>query len=109
MAELWGKIGVMEVKMKAVRLSDLMEMCRDGGAFPIKALLADFIKKDDPTLVLVEKDMVDGYAVVFDGPAAQDPERLTACIELLKRIGKMRLGREVRIYEQGPRGGWRKI
>jgi hypothetical protein len=99
----------MEVKMKAVRLSDLMSLYQDGGAFPVRVLLADFIKKDDPTLVLVEEDMVDGYAVVFDGPAAQDPSRLSACIELLKKVGLMKLGREIRVYEQGPRGGWRRI
>jgi hypothetical protein len=98
----------MEVKMKAVRISDLMQLCEDGGAFPVRALLADFVKKN-PTLALVEKDAVDGYAVVLDGPAAQDHERLSACISLLRKIGRMKLGRELRVYELGPRGGWRKI
>jgi hypothetical protein len=99
----------MEVKMKAVRISDLTQLCESPGAFPVRALLADFVKKESPTLVLVEKDAVDGYAVVLDGPAAQDPERLSACIELLRKIGRMKLGRELRIYEMGPRGGWRRI
>jgi hypothetical protein len=99
----------MEVKMKAVRVSDLMQLFEGGGAFPVRALLADFVKKGSPTLALVDKDAVDGYAVVLDGPAAQDPERLSACIELLRKIGRMKLGREPRIYEMGPRGGWRRI
>jgi len=95
--------------MKAIRISDLMSLYVDGGSFAVKALLADFINKDNPTLALVEKDAGDGYAVVLDGPASDNPERLSACIEVLKRIGQMKLGRKIRIYEQGPQGAWRRI
>lgn len=95
--------------MKAVRISDLIELCEGNGAFPVSALLADFVKRDSPTLALVEEGAVDGYAVVLDGQAAQDPERLSACIELLRKIGRIKLGREPRIYEMGPRGGWRRL
>lgn len=73
------------------------------------AMLArDFCSSDSPT-VEVEPGKVDGYAVLLDGPGAEDPERVEAFVDTLRRwAAKAGMRYPLRVYEQGPRGGWRK-
>lgn len=72
-------------------------------------LFADFATKDSPT-VRVNKSLLDTTAVVLDGTAAQDAERVETLIVLLQTvIGPRRMGRRVRCYREGPRGGWQEI
>jgi len=91
----------------AVRISDLLALkATPGGEVGVGMLLHGFVSDSSP-IVLVDKEAVDGYAVVFTGQAAQDPARLNACLELLQRLALEKIGRKIRIYEEGRRGTWR--
>ena len=57
-----------------------------------------------------DKNRWDSAAVVLDGPAASDQQRLDAVVELLQTvIGPRKINRRVRCYREGPRGGWPEI
>jgi hypothetical protein len=94
----------------AVNVCDLDAMVpRGGGLNPVALLLADFCTADSPT-VEPDKNRWDSAAVVLDGPAARDPERLEAVVAVLQTImGPRKIGRRVRCYREGPRGGWPEI
>lgn len=93
--------------MIAINVTDLSLLKSQG--CPIAILLQDFADGNSPT-VIIDKNRMDTGAVILDGPAAHDMERVRALIELLHGIfGEQRIGRPVRVYQQGKRGGWRKI
>jgi hypothetical protein len=75
---------------------------------PAALLLQDFITKDSPTVNI--NTMLDSGAVILDGPASQDEKRVNALVELLQTVlGPKKIGRRVRCYQEGPRGGWSEI
>lgn len=91
----------------AVNIADLSE------CFPVLGLagmlLTDFCAGKSP-IVYPERDRVDSGSVVLDGPASKDAERVAALVDVLQTIyGPRRIGRRVRVYRQGPRGGWREL
>ena len=94
----------------AINVCDLDALVpRNGGFNPVALLLREFCTKDSPT-VLPDKNRWDSAAVILDGPAAQDQERLDAVVELLQTvIGPRKINRRVRCYREGPRGGWPEI
>ena len=94
----------------AINVCDLDALVPRGNGFnPIALLLSDFCSKDSPT-VMPDKNRWDSAAVVLDGPAASDQERLDAVVELLQTvIGPRKIHRRVRCYREGPRGGWPEI
>ena len=77
----------------AINVCDLDALVPRGAGFnPVALLLRDFCTADSPT-VTPDKDRWDSAAVVLDGPAAQDEERLEALVELLQTsIGPRKLG-----------------
>ena len=88
----------------AVNMADLLELP------PIIArlLLHDFVSLNSPR-VEVERGRIDGFAVVLDGPAARNEARVRALVELLTGPVSRRVGRPMRVYRRGPRGGWKKV
>ena len=93
--------------MIAVNVADLSLLKAKG--CPVGILLRDFAGEHSPT-VQIDKNQLDSGAVCLDGPAAHDIERVQALIELLHGIfGVQKIGRPVRVYQQGKRGGWRKV
>ena len=94
----------------AINVCDLDALVpRNGGFNPISLLLRDFCSPDSPTVV-PNKDRFDSAAIILDGPAAGDQERLGAVMDLLQTvIGPRKLNRRVRCYREGPRGGWPEI
>ena len=94
----------------AINIYDLDAMVPGDGTFnPVAMLLKDFCSKDSPT-VIPDRDRWDSAAVILDGPAAQDQERLAAVVELLQTvIGPRKIRRRIRCYQEGPCGGWPEI
>jgi hypothetical protein len=92
----------------AIQLNDLLSL-KATGELPFLILVRDFISANSP-LVTVDSQAFDGSAVVCDGPAAGDDERLAGLVDLLITVlGPRKLRRRVRCYQQGSRGGWRPI
>ena len=94
----------------AINVCDLdLLVPRDGAFNPVALLLRDFCSKNSPT-VIPDQNRWDSAAVILDGPAAQDQERLDAVVDLLQTvIGPRKIRRRVRCYREGPRGGWPEI
>ena len=93
----------------AVNICDLDAVNNRVGVSVVALLLSDFASKHSPR-VETDPSRFDGDAVILDGPAARDPERLEAVVKLLQTvIGPRRIGRRVRCYREGPRGGWPEI
>jgi len=94
----------------AVNLCDLTVLVPRGEGFnPVALLLKDFMDEASPR-VTPRKDRWDTDSIVLDGPAARDPERLDAVVQVLQTIlGPRKMGRRVRCYRQGKRGGWTEI
>ena len=93
----------------AINVCDLDALTPRNGFNPIALLLKDFCSKDSPT-VMPNQDRWDSAAVVLDGPAAKDQERVDAVVDLLQTVmGPRKLNRRVRCYREGPRGGWPEI
>lgn len=93
----------------AVNLCDLTGLRGDGPVNFIGILLADYVTSP-PLHVDTDGGRLDGFAIILDGPAAQDAERTAALIDFLQTsLGPRKLHRRVRCYRQGPRGGWREI
>ena len=79
------------------------------GAFTIAALMADYMTASSPIVTAVKGHMDTG-AVILDGPASSDAPRVTGLVTLLQTIlGHRKLGRRVRCYAEGTRGGWQEI
>lgn len=74
----------------------------------IGVLLHDFVGKSRE-IVTVDPDDFCGQAVVLNGEAAQDIERLSALVELLTTTISKRVGRPIKVYQQGRQGGWKRI
>lgn len=70
-------------------------------------LLVGFVGPDSESILEIEKGRIDTGAVIIDGPNASDPLRVRALLDLLTNtIGPRKIGRKVRCYQEGPRGGW---
>jgi len=78
--------------VKALNIPDLM--CFKDIA-PV--LLEGFCTVESP-IIYGQKDSPDTMAVVLDGPAAQDPERLNGLLEFLEFYGRQQLNHKFRIY-----------
>jgi hypothetical protein len=92
----------------AIQIDDLLSL-QETGRLPFGMLMADFISTTSPT-VTVDKDAFDGVAVVCDGPAASDPQRVEGLVDLLiTTLGPRKLKRRVRCFQQGSKGGWSPI
>lgn len=94
----------------AVNLCDLSDLAEPaiGGFNPVSLLMSDYMDRWSPMVDIDTR--FDSTAVILDGPAAGDPERVTALIDLLQTVlGPRKLRRRVRCYREGPRGGWSEI
>lgn len=97
------------LKTYAVNVCDLSALPASPAFHPTALLLQDFIQQPGTT-VQTNRSTVDSGAVVLDGPAAADDARVTALIALLQHvIGPRKLGRRIRCYQRGARGGWTEI
>ena len=74
----------------------------------VQLLLKDYASPDSP-IVDAEPGRIDGMAVVLDGPAARERQRVEALVDLLLGVFSKRAGAPIRVYQQGPRGGWRRV
>ena len=93
----------------AVNLHDLTALRGDGPVNFVGMLLQDYVT-NPPLHVDTDGGKLDGYAIILDGPAAQDGARTATLIDFLQTsLGPRKLHRRVRCYRQGPRGGWREI
>jgi hypothetical protein len=93
----------------AVNICDLIELTAPGKIQYINIALRGFCDEASPTIQTSAVHW-DEAAILLDGPAAQDATRVAALIELLRTsLGPRHLGRPVRCYRQGPRGGWTKV
>ncbi len=93
----------------AVNLCDLTNLVPHEGFNPVALLMQDFISTSSP-----RTDPANGrwdeVGVVLDGPAARDEGRVEALVELLQTvIGPRKMGRRVRCYREGPKGGWSEV
>lgn len=94
--------------MYAIHISDLSE-AKQTAPLVIDVFLRPDYLTDHPSTVRVGND-IDEDAVVLDGPATYDDDRMNACIDLLLGIiGQRTLGRKFRVYKRGTRGGWTKL
>lgn len=72
-------------------------------------LLADFANSESPKVWII-KDRPDTQAIILDGPAANDLERLQELIaDLQTALGPAYLGRPIRVYQRGFRGSWKEM
>jgi len=95
----------------AVNICDLTElMPKHSGAFnPVTLLMQDFMDEHSPRTE-PQGGRWDAVGVVLDGPATRDEGRVEALVELLQTVmGPRKMGRRVRCYREGPRGGWSEI
>ena len=94
----------------AVNLYDLSELPRRSESFNLTALLLQDFVGSAPTHVMTDPKVVDSAAVILNGPAASDTARVTALVSLLQTvIGPRKIGRRIRCYREGSRGGWTEI
>lgn len=90
----------------AVNIADLIAIDVPFGPM---FLLKDFVDSNNLVAVRTDKQQLDSAAVVLNGPAAEDEERLVAMLQLLQHsLGPRKIRRRVRCYVQGARGGWRR-
>src|SRR3990167_2037847 len=93
----------------AVNLCDLDTLPRSEHFNPTALLLQDFVS-GTPAHVMTDSKRVDSAAVILNGPAASDTARVTALVSLLQTvIGPRKIGRRIRCYREGSRGGWAEI
>jgi hypothetical protein len=92
-----------------VNLCDLDSITPREGFNMTALLFRDFCSEHSP-MTEPQGGRWDAVGVVLDGPAAQDPARAEALVELLQTvIGPRKMGRRVRCYREGPRGGWSEV
>lgn len=95
----------------AINIADLDSLVPRNleGFNPVASLLRDFCDEASPT-INVSKERWDEVGIVLDGPATGDPEQVDALVSLLQTvIGPRKINRPVRVYREGPRGGWSKV
>jgi hypothetical protein len=95
--------------MYAVNVADLSGLDKAGPLSMASLLLVDFVGKPLAS-VCIDRTRFDTDAVVLDGPAGADIERVEALVKFLQTVvGPKFLHRRVRCYRQGSQGGWREI
>jgi len=95
----------------AVNVCDLTELVpKKSEAFnPVALLMRNFCSESSTRTEPMGRRW-DAIGVVLDGPAAQDKERVEALVKLLQTsLGPRYMGRRVRCYREGSRGGWSEI
>ena len=93
----------------AINICDLGSLPASPTFNPTALLLHDFVRAPGTT-VQTDRRVVDSGAVILDGPAASDTARTSALIQLLQTvIGPRKIGRRIRCYRRGARGGWQEI
>ena len=96
--------------MYAINICDLTDLKSSGPISMIGVLLHDFIPAYNQDTVAINRNRLDTDAVILNGPAANDLERVQALIAFLQTsLGPRQLHRRIRCYRQGPRGGWREV
>ena len=96
--------------MYAINICDLTDLKSSSPISMIDVLLHDFIPAYNQDTVAINRNRLDTDAVILNGPAANDLERVQALIAFLQTsLGPRQLGRRIRCYRQGPRGGWREV
>ena len=96
--------------MYAVNICDLTELRGFNSISLVGLLLHDFIPAYNQDTVVINRNRMDTDAMILNGPAANDLERVEALIAFLQTsLGPRQLHRRIRCYRQGPRGGWREI
>ena len=96
--------------MYAVNVSDLIALKQCHAICIIGMLLADFVSPYQQNTVITNKSRLDSAAVLLEGPAANDQKRVEALIAFLQTsLGPRQLGRRIRCYRRGVRGGWSEI
>ena len=96
--------------MYAVNISDLTELKSVGSISIVGLLLGGFVRPYEQSHVAIDRNRLDTDAVVLNGPAANDLERVEALIAFLQTsLGPRQLHRRIRCYRQGPRGGWSEV
>ncbi|MFH1740949.1 MAG: hypothetical protein ABIH23_18255 [bacterium] len=94
----------------AINIADLDQVNPRTGLNFVALLLRDFVTDHPPQVPYRNSDRWDEAAVILDGPATEDEQRVNALIELLQTvIGPRKMGRRVRCYREGPKGGWSEI
>ena len=96
--------------MYAVNVSDLTALKRTQPISIVGMLLAGFIPPYNLSTIIADPHRLDTDAVLLNGPAANDLERVQALIVFLQTsLGPRQLHRRIRCYRQGPRGGWSEV
>ena len=91
----------------ALNICDLDELNRKSHFLSL--LLRDFCDEASP-ITRNQKNIIDDAAIILDGPASHDTERVTSLVDLLQTsIGPRKIGRRVRCYYQNSRGNWTEI
>ena len=94
----------------AINIADLDQINPRTGLNMVALLLKNFVTANPPRVPYKNKSRWDEAAIILDGPAAEDGQRLDALVELLQTsIGPRKMGRRVRCYREGTRGGWNEI
>lgn len=98
----------------AVNILDLAAAMGDPlapGITPAGLLLNNFCDEASPTVLECKKGQIDSGGIILDRwPACENTERVTALVSLLQTsIGPRKIGRRIRCYRLGPRGGWSEI
>lgn len=89
----------------ALNVSDLTYLGSMAGL-----LLHDFCDGPGSPIIITDKNLIDSGAVILTGSATNDHKRLVALVELfLTTISERKMSYRFRVYQQGPRGGWRII
>ena len=96
--------------MYAINIYDLTDLKSSGPISIVGMLLRGFIPAYNQDTVVINRNRFDTDAVILNGPAANDLERVEALIAFLQTsLGPRQLHRRIRCYRQGPRGGWREV
>ena len=96
--------------MYAVNICDLTELRGFNSVSLVGLLLHDFIPAYNQDTVVINRNRMDTDAMILNGPAANDLERVEALIAFLQTsLGPRQLHRRIRCYWQGPRGGWSEV
>ena len=94
----------------AVNICDLTELRGFNSVSLVGLLLHDFIPAYNQDTVVINRNRMDTDAMILNGPAANDLERVEALIAFLQTsLGPRQLHRRIRCYWRGPRGGWSEV
>jgi hypothetical protein len=92
----------------ALNICDLDSISRESRLI-VPILLREFCDEASP-VTRNQKQQIDDAAIILDGPASHDTERVISLVDLLQTsIGPRKIGRRVRCYYQNRAGNWTEI